>query len=70
MHQGCVFDPLSGHIQESTNECISKWNNKKNQCFALPLSKKINKEEKSEYKCKRTVTQKRYIFKYAVSDKD
>ena len=28
IRQGCGFDPQSGHIQESTNECISKWNNK------------------------------------------
>ena len=25
--QGCGFDPRSGHMQESTNECINKWNN-------------------------------------------
>ena len=28
IHQGCEFIPRSGHIQESTNECINKWNNK------------------------------------------
>ena len=28
MRQGCRFDPQSGHMQESTNECIDKWNNK------------------------------------------
>ena len=27
--QGCGFDSQSGHIKESTNECINKWNNKK-----------------------------------------
>ena len=27
IRQGCRFDPQSGHIQVSTNECISKWNN-------------------------------------------
>ena len=26
--QGCGFDPQSGHMQASTNECINKWNNK------------------------------------------
>ena len=26
MCQGCGFDPQSGHVQESTNECINKWN--------------------------------------------
>ena len=26
--QSCRFDPQSGHIQEMTNECIDKWNNK------------------------------------------
>ena len=28
MHQGFGFNPPSGHIQESTHECIDKWNNK------------------------------------------
>ena len=28
MHQGCRFNPCSGHIQESTSELISEWNNK------------------------------------------
>ena len=28
MRQGCGFDPWSGHIQESTNECVYEWNNK------------------------------------------
>ena len=28
MCQGCRFDPRSGHIQDSTKECINKWNNK------------------------------------------
>ena len=28
IHQGCGFDPRSGHIQESTNECIKKCDNK------------------------------------------
>ena len=27
MHQSCRFNPWSGHLEESTNECISKWNN-------------------------------------------
>lgn len=26
--QVCGFDPWSGHIHESTNKCITKWNNK------------------------------------------
>ena len=26
MHQGCRFGPWSGHIQESTNEGMDKWN--------------------------------------------
>ena len=24
--QGCGFNPWSGHVQESTSECINKWN--------------------------------------------
>ena len=28
MRQGCVFHPWSGHMQESTNECINKWNSR------------------------------------------
>ena len=27
MRQGCRFDPRSGHVQESTSECINKGNN-------------------------------------------
>ena len=33
MYQGCGFYPWSGHIQESTNECLSKRTT--NQCFSL-----------------------------------
>ena len=36
MHQGCRFDPWSGHIQESVNECTNKWNNKA-VSLSLPL---------------------------------
>lgn len=25
---GCGFDPKSGHIQDSNDDCINKWNNK------------------------------------------
>ena len=28
IHQICRFDPQSGPMQESTNECLNKWNNK------------------------------------------
>ena len=28
IHQGCGFNPKSGHIEESNNECIDKFNNK------------------------------------------
>ena len=43
-HQGCGSHPCSGHIQESTNKGISKWNNK--LMFLSPSKKKkklINK---------------------------
>ena len=46
MHQDCGFDPRSGHIQKSTNEYISKWNNRLivSLFLSLPLSLlKINK---------------------------
>ena len=45
MHQGCGFDPQSGHIQESMNERINKWDNKSMfLSLSLPLSvKSINK---------------------------
>ena len=26
INQGCGFDPWSGHLKESINECINKWN--------------------------------------------
>ena len=28
LHQGCGFDPWSGHIQKSANGYINKWNSK------------------------------------------
>ena len=28
IRQGCMSGPWSGHRQEATNECISKWNDK------------------------------------------
>ena len=34
MRQCCGFNPWSGRVQESTSECISKWNNR---CFSLSL---------------------------------
>ena len=48
--KGCGFNPRSGHIQETTNECINKWKNK-NQCFSLSVyTKLINK-------CKKIITE-------------
>ena len=48
--QGCGFDSQSGHIQETTNECTHKWNNKSissspspSLSFSLSLSQ-INKQ--------------------------
>ena len=41
IRQGSGFHPWSGHIQESTNGCINKWNNKS---IFFPFSlKSINK---------------------------
>ena len=37
VRQGCGFNPRSGHKRESTDECISKWNNKIDVSFP-PLS--------------------------------
>ena len=37
IHQSCGFDPWSGHIQESTNEFINKWNNESGS-LSLSLS--------------------------------
>ena len=40
MHQGHGFDPQSGFMQESTNECINRWNNKSiSLCLSHPLCK-------------------------------
>ena len=36
IRQGCRFDPWSGHIRESTNECISEFNNE-SVLLSLPL---------------------------------
>ena len=50
--QGCDFDPQSGHIQESTNECISKWNNESMSLSpptSLPSSLKSIKLLKNPY---------------------
>ena len=44
--QGWGFDLCSGHMQESTNECINKWSNK---AIYFSLSKSINEKlEKKE----------------------
>ena len=42
---GCGFNPRSGHIPESTSECVNKWDNKLMFLFlSLPSSlSKINK---------------------------
>ena len=37
IQHGCGFDPWSGHIEETTGECICKWNNKLIS-LSLPLS--------------------------------
>ena len=52
MHQGYGFDPQSGHIQELTNDCKNKWNNKSVFLFLPPLSlplSKIKRQKRSEY---------------------
>ena len=38
IHQGCRLDPWSGPIQESTNECINKWNKKSVLCVCMCFS--------------------------------
>ena len=45
IHQGHGFDSPSGHIQETTNECISKGNSK--QMFSLSLSPLLSLSLKS-----------------------
>ena len=54
--QGCGFGPQSGYIQESTNEYVSKWNNKSMFLFLFFLfsikSIKINLKKKKEEKNK------------------
>ena len=37
----CKLDPWSGNIQESTNECINKWN-KKTLFLSLSLSRPLS----------------------------
>ena len=38
VRQGCRFDPQPGHVQEATNKCVNKWNNKSTFFFlSLPL---------------------------------
>ena len=51
IHQGCGFDPWSRYIEDSTNECINKWNNK-SMFFSLSKKKSINKKY---FKTMRTV---------------
>ena len=45
--QGCGFDPWSEHIQESTNECLNKQNNKLTSFFLSQIDK--NKKLKNEH---------------------
>ena len=42
MCQDCGFDPGSEHIQEPTNECMSKWN--KMMCGSLKINKLKERE--------------------------
>ena len=44
-HQGCGFGPCSGHIRDTTNECISDWNNESMflSLSLLSLSKKTKR---------------------------
>ena len=45
MHQGCGFEPLSGHIQGSTSERIGGWNSR-SMFLSLFLSlSKINTQK-------------------------
>ena len=37
IHQGCGFDPRSGHVQKSTNECMNTGNNKSMFLSLSPL---------------------------------
>ena len=53
--QGCGFDPWSEHVEESTDECINKWNNKPLSLshFLSPPAlslKSINKFLKKQFK--------------------
>ena len=48
--EGYGLDRQSGHIQESTNECMNKWNNKSvflslHPPLLLPSSLKKNKQK-------------------------
>ena len=45
IHQGYRFNLWSGHILESTNECINKWTDKLVLFLSLFLSQKINKND-------------------------
>ena len=48
LHSG--LDTWSGHIEESANECINKWNNKTNACLSLSKSRFKSKKKKSNLK--------------------
>ena len=50
MHQGYRLNSRSGHIQESTNKCINKWNNKSVFLF-LSLSLSISKINFKKKRC-------------------
>ena len=46
MHQGCGFDPWSGHTQESINECMNKWNKELVFLSLKSINKIKNKKER------------------------
>lgn len=54
--QGCGFDPWSGHMQASANECLDEWNSKSRfLSLTLPLSRKLinlfKKKKKTKGNC-------------------
>ena len=53
IHQGCAFEPQSGHTQEAANECMKEWNNKVmflSLSLSLPSPAKISNLKKKKGK--------------------
>lgn len=70
VHRGGGFAPWSGHTQESTSECISKWNNSSVSLSPnpklLPLSLKSAKLKRKSEGCQLLSTEQEKLLQFVL----